>query len=321
MTTAFRRSALLAAALSLCACASAADRAADEAAARETERKERAAADEVNPRGKAALYRRVTQLTDAWMQARTGSGVASADEANALSTAIAREVWEKFDEVVEDLKASDNPRWRIAAARGLGFVQNPRVRPALEESLADEDPSVLAASLVSLGLVASAETDDAKVSPLLSYPDKVVAGNAALCLARVFQARRQQGMEVLAPSRTAHVESDLQVLLFDPTDPILRGSAAQALGELGTPAVEDALLNRVRDENTFVRIKVVQALAQSGTPKGYDILLDSLGREALRNVQSVTALAIGSIAERQGLTPLYSDLGVDAALWRRWLKK
>ena len=320
MNPVLRLSPLLAA-LALPACVSAADRQAEEARVLEKEAKERTAADDVNPRGKAALYRRVTQLTDAWMQARTGSSLTSADEANALSTAIAREVWEKFDEVVADLKTSDNPRWRIAAARGLGFVQNPAVGPALEGALEDEDPSVLAASLVSLGLVASAGTDDAKVARLLSYPDKVVSGNAALCLARVFQARRQQGMAVLAPARTAHVESDLQVLLFDPTDPLLRGCAAQALGELGTPVVEDALLNRIRDENTFVRIKVVQALAQSGTPKGYDILLDSLGRETLKNVQSVTALAIGSIAERQGLTPSYADLGVDAALWRRWLKK
>jgi HEAT repeat protein len=316
-----RPAALLAAALLLTACASASQRQVDEEVAKVKERNAKEAADQANPRGKAALYRRITQLTDNWMAARSSSSLNAADEANALSTAIARETWERFDDVVADLATSDNPRWRVAAARGLGFVQNPKVVPALEGALRDSDASVLAAALVSLGLQAAPEISVEKVSPLLTYPDKYVASNAALCLARVFQSRRMQKMDVPPKGTSAGLESDLQVLLFDPVDPILRGTAAQALGELATPACEDALLNRVRDENTFVRMKVVQALAQAGSPKGYDILLDSLGREQLRNVQSVTALAIGSIAERQGLRPDYSDLGVDAALWRRWLKK
>jgi len=314
----------LAAALALSGCVSIEARKAEEKAAKEkekAEKAEKAAAEEVNPRGKAVFYRRVNQLVDAWMQARTGGGAASGDEANALSTAIAREVWERFDAVIEDLASSDNPNWRVAAAKGLGFIQNPRVRPALEGVLGDGDASVLAAALASLGLGADAATDDAKVARLLSFPDKIVAGNAALCMARVFQARRQQGLPVLAAARVAVVESDLQVLLFDPMDPILRGTAAQALGELGTPVVEDALLNRVRDDNAFVRIKVAQALAQCGTPKGYEILLDSLGREGMKNVATVTALAIGSIAEREGLKPAYADLKSDAAAWRKWLKK
>jgi hypothetical protein len=35
----------------------------------------------------------------------------------------------------------------------------------------------------------------------------------------------------------------------------------------------------------------------------------------------VTALAIGSIAERQKEMPPYSELGTDAAKWRKWLTK
>jgi hypothetical protein len=321
MNAALRAAALLAAVLALSACATLADRRAEEKAIRDKEKAEKAAEDDVNPKGKAALYRRIKQLTEAWMQAYAGGGAASADEAEALGTAVAREVWDRFDEVVEDLATSDNPRWRIAAARGLGFIQHARVRPALEAALEDADASVLAAALVSLSRGAAAETDDGKVARLLSFPDRIVAGDAALCLAKVFQTRRQQKLPVLDPARVPNVESDLQVLLFDPTDPILRGTAAQALGELGTPVVEDALLNRVRDENPFVRIKVAQALAQCGTAKGYDILLDSLGREQSKNVQTVTALAIGSIAERQGLTPAYPELKTDAAAWRKWLKK
>ena len=42
------------------------------------------------------------------MRAYTSPGGTSADEARALETAVAREVWEKFDEVIEDLASSDN---------------------------------------------------------------------------------------------------------------------------------------------------------------------------------------------------------------------
>jgi hypothetical protein len=317
----FRPAALLAGSLALAACASVEGPPPDVRTPEEKAKADKAAADEISPKGKAALYRRVTQLTDAWVQAHTGAGGKSAVEERSLGTAIAREVWERFDDVIADLKSSDNPRWRVPAARGLGFIKNPRVRPALEGALDDADASVLAAALVSLGQVASPDTDDAKVSKFLSFPDKIVSGNAALCLARVFQARRQQGVPVIAPARAGAVEADLQVLLFDTADPILRGSAAQALGELGSPTAEDALLNRVRDEHSFVRIKVAYALAVAGTTKGYDILLDSLGREQEKSVQTVTALALGSVAERAGLKPPYQDLGTDAAAWRKWLQR
>jgi HEAT repeat protein len=325
-----RCAALLSASLALAACASSRDAKKDEDMSRE----EAAAAvkeasgggskeeADTPAKGKASFYHNIQSHTDAWMQAYTGSGDGSLKEAQALESAVGGEVWKRFDEVVEDLATSDNPRWRVAAARGLGFVHDLRVLPPLQGALGDHDASVVAAALVSLARAGWVETDDRKVASLLSYPDKVVAGDAALCLARVLQARRAQGLPILdPPARAKEIEADLLVLLFDGSDPIVRGNAAQALGQLGSPTAEDALLNRVRDEHAFVRIKVAHALSQAGSPKAYDVLLDSLGREQVRNVQTVTALAIGAIAERQKLTPPYQDLGYDAAMWRKWLKR
>ncbi len=322
-----RLAALLAGALALAACASTGDGKdagtdKDKAASDEGDGKKETPDADLAGKGKPALYHRIQDMTEQWLRAHSGSGEGDAHQAEALESAVAREVWARFDEVVEDLKANDNPRWRQTAARGLGFVHDLRVLPPLHGALGDQDSSVVAAALVSLARAAWSDTDDRKVAGLLTYPDKVVAGDAALCISRVFQTRRQQKLPILdPPARAAGIEADLQVLLFDGSDPIVRGNAAQALGQLDSPTAEDALLNRVRDDHPFVRLKVAQALALTGTPKGYDVLLDSLGREQGKNVSIVTALAIGNIAERQGLTPPYADLKTDAAAWRKWLKK
>lgn len=324
MSPASRLAALLAAGLALAACASSPSKDGEvgapdpEAADAPGGRGE----DGLPGKGKAGFYLRIHSMTSAWVAANAEPGAAASMEARALEPAIAREVLAKFDQVLEDLRSSDNPRWRTSAARGLGFVANGKVRPALEGVLADLDADVLAAALVSLARIADPETDDREVVKLLTYPDKVVQGGAALCLARVFQSRRQQSLAVLSPSpRVLQVEVDLMTLLFDREDPILRGNAAQALGALGSPFGEDALLNRVRDDHNFVRLKVAQALGMSGSTKCYDVLLDSLGREQEKNVQVVTALALGAIAERDGQSPPLAELKTDAGAWRKWLKK
>jgi hypothetical protein len=324
-----RAAALLAAALALAACTTkqvttskdmnrkeAAD-AVDEAAGRKVP-----PAEDSPAKSKATLYHNILSHSDAWMHAYTDTGDGSSREAQALEHAVSGVVFKRLDEILEDLATSDNARWRTAAARGLGFVRDTRVLPALQGALGDTSPDVICAALVSLARAAWVETDDKRIHALLSYPDKIVAGNAALCLAKVFQKRKEQGLPILEPaSRAAILESDLLVLLFDGSDPIVRANAAQALGHLGSPTAEDALINRVRDEHPFVRAKVAQSLGFSGSPKAYESLLDSLGREQLKNVQTVTALALGSIAERQGLSPPLSDLGIDAANWRKWLKR
>ena len=329
-THAFRSVALLAVALSLAACAStppSTSPASPEAGAPAAPPKTGEVPKEPGPpvlpgQGKALLYQNLKGWTDRWIQAYSGTGGASADDARSLGTAIARETWAHFDEVLQDLKESPNPRWRAAAARGLGFVSNPRVLPALQKALADADASVLASALVSLARISDVQTDDPAVAGLLTYPDKFVQGGAALCLARVFLARRQQSLPpVTPPTRAAAMEENLRVLLFDPEDPILRADAAQALGGLGSPGAEEALLNRLRDDHPLVRLKVAQGLSYSGTAKSLDSLVDALGREGEKNVQMMLALALGSIVEREGRTPPLSDLGTDAGRWRQWLKK
>lgn len=268
------------------------------------------------------LYQRINTMTQAWAAAYTEPGAGAAAEARALEPAIAHEVWVHFDSVLDDLRTSENPRWRAAASRGLGFVANERVRPALVQALADPDKGVLCGSLVSLARIADHATDDRAVARLLTYPDRVVQGSAALALARVFQSRRNQDVAVLTPpTRVPSLEADLTVLLFNREDPIVRANAAQALGALGSLNAEDALLNVLRDEHSFVRLKAAQALAQAGTRRSLDFLLDALGREQEKNVQTVLALAVGSVAERDGHVPPYAELRTDAAKWRQWLQK
>jgi len=268
------------------------------------------------------LYQRVNSLTQAWASAWAGTGEGAAAEARSLETAIAHEVWTHLDEILDDLRSSENPRWRAAASRGLGFVAHERVRPALEKALSDADKGVLNGALVSLARMADVNTDDRAVSRLLTFPDLTVQGNAALCLARVFHARRNQDLPVVVPStRIPSLEVDLAVLLFRQEDPVVRGSAAQALGALGSPYSEDALLNVLRDEHTFVRVSAAHGLAQAGTRRSLDFLLDALAREQEKNVKTVLALAVGAVSERAGHVPPYAELKTDAAKWRQWLQK
>ena len=118
-----------------------------------------------------------------------------------------------------------------------------------------------------------------------------------------------------------HYRRHLAVLLFRQEDPVVRGSAAQALGALGSPYSEDALLNVLRDEHTFVRVSAAHGLAQAGTRRSLDFLLDALAREEEKNVKTVLALAVGAVAERSGHIPPYAELKTDAAKWRQWLQK
>jgi HEAT repeat protein len=317
-TAASRLAALLAAALALAACSSSKEKGKDGAEDKPagTNGNRNAPLPE---KGKGAYYARIKTTSDAWLTAWAESDYA---EASALESAIAREVFKHFDQVLEDLKGSDNPRWRSSAARGLGFVSDSRVRKALEGALMDSSNEVLAATLVSLGRIASADTDERQIVKLLTYPDKDVQGNAALCLSRIFQSRRQQSVPPITPlSRSLQVEEQLVALLFDKDDPIVRGNAAGALGELGSPNAEEALLNRLRDDHGFVRLKTAHAIANVGTARSRDALLDALGREEEKNVQLVLALALGAISEREGGSPPYADLKTDAGAWRKWLKK
>jgi HEAT repeat protein len=114
---------------------------------------------------------------------------------------------------------------------------------------------------------------------------------------------------------------DLTILLFNREDPIVRANAAQALGALGSPNAEDSLLNVLRDEHSLVRLKAAQALALSGSRRCLEFLLDALGREGEKSVQAILALAVGSVAEREGHVPPYADLRTDAAKWRQWLQR
>ncbi len=271
--------------------------------------------------GRSALYRRIETLAGTWQIAAASPGEGAKSDAWAAQTAIAREVLKDMDAVLSDVERSENPRWRISAAKGLGFVEEPRARPALERVLGASDASLLSAALVSLARIASADTDDRPVAELLRFPDPVVRGNAALCLARVFQSRRNQKLQLLPSGRIDSVEADLSVLLFEKDDSIVRGNACQALGGLGTPGAEDALLNRLRDETAFVRLKAAQGLGLSGTARSRSPLLEALGREPEENVKVLMALALGAVLEREGRKPPHAELGTDAARWRAWIDR
>jgi len=262
----------------------------------------------------------VENLATRWAALGGESSDKVALERRSIETAIAREVNADLDGVLADLRG-DNPRFRRGAAKGLGFVNSPRVLPALERALGDtgDDVRLVVDLLVSLGRIADPSTDDARLLPYLGHFDGDVRSDVALALARVFRARRNVRLAPIRPEeRVPEVEAALFASIFDPEDPFVRGHAAQALGALGSSGAEDALANALRDEKPFPRLSAAHGLALCGTEKSIPPLLAALASATDENFRGQAALALGAIAERAGLAPPLGDLGTDAGKWRAW---
>ncbi len=271
------------------------------------------------------FYTRIADLASRWAVLQSEPGEAARAHALALETAIARDVVRRMDAVLRQAEQGVNPRWRRAAARGLGFVSDGRARPVLEGLLGESDVRLLVDVLVSLARRAAVDTSAAaedRLVLLVGHGDADVRSNAALCLARVFRARARLGMPVMEPAdRIPVAEAVILGALFDPADPIVRGNAAQALGVLGGPACEDALQNGLRETDLFVRLSCVQALARSGSGRSVAPILDAMAVARETAMRQASALALGAIAEREGRRPPLADLGTDAAKWRAWFAR
>jgi acyl-CoA thioester hydrolase len=274
---------------------------------------------------RSGIYLRVEEMTRRWAALGGEAGDAAEQERKALETAIAREVARDLEGVLADLRNAEAPAWRRTAARGLGFVGDPRVRPGLEPLLAEADARLRNDALVSLARIAepatSPEAED-RILALLGGDDGEIRGNAALCLTRIWRKRRREGREpVPDAARAAVAEGALLQALVDPGDAVVRSQAAGALGALGTGGAEELLVNAVRDPDAFVRLSALHGLASCGTTRVVEPVLQALEREAPGNLRTAAALALGAIHERAGRAPPLGDLGTDAARWREWLSR
>jgi hypothetical protein len=274
---------------------------------------------------RSGTYLRIEEMTKRWAFLGSEAGPRAEEERAALESAIAREVMRDLDGVLADLADASAPMWRRSAVRGLGFVRDARVRPALEAVLDAADVRLRNDALVSLARIGDPATSvgaEDRALALLSDADAEVRGNAALCLSRIWKRRRREGREPVVPAeRAAEAEAALLPVIVDPEDPVVRSQAAAALGALGSEGAEEALVNATRDPDAFVRLGALYGLAACGTTRIAPALVESLDRESGVNLRAAAALALGAVHERAGRSPPLGELGMDAARWRAWLAK
>ncbi len=93
----------------------------------------------------------------------------------------------------------------------------------------------------------------------------------------------------------------------------VRGSAATALGKIGSEKAVNPLITALQDEASDVRGSSATALGRIGSEKAVDALITALQDEA-SNVQKSATLAIGHIASERPLVNLKKVMGRIAEL-------
>jgi HEAT repeat protein len=120
-----------------------------------------------------------------------------------------------------------------------------------------------------------------------------------------YSAIRWKAAEALAQIGAPAVEPLIAVLSHEDED--VRWKAAIALGEIGDPRAIEPLIALLRDEDRFVKGRAAYALGLIGTP-GVDALITAL-REGDGNLRWGAAIALGNIRDPRSVRPLLTALG------------
>lgn len=140
--------------------------------------------------------------------------------------------------------ASDDRRSRIAAAYALGRIHSSKVFVPLLDALKSSDPDLRTAAARILGEKHHPKT----LAPLvkaLDDPESGVVTEIATALGRFHDPRLPKVLASL-------IGRDEQVAL----------AALDALGEIGLPEAEDALLKALNDERPLLRSRAAHALGK-----------------------------------------------------------
>lgn len=153
---------------------------------------------------------------------------------------------------------------RMATVEALRGFKDPRAVTALIAALSDHEPSVRAMATRKLASLKDLSSATAALVQLLRDPSAWV---------------RETVIEVLMSRRVGEAVPALIAALSD-KEPTVRALAAQALGELGSPdaepAVLDGLRKAARDTVPMVRTAAVNALGDLGDRTSIGALVDAL---------------------------------------------
>jgi HEAT repeat protein len=98
------------------------------------------------------------------------------------------------------------------------------------------------------------------------------------------------------------------IRLLSHPDPDTQWRAAEALGALGGPALDD-LIRELGHHDTRVRLGIIEALGDIGDPRAAPALQGILSGDPGSEIRWATALALGNLGDTGAIPPLVKALG------------
>lgn len=114
----------------------------------------------------------------------------------------------------------------------------------------------------------------------------------------------QKKPDIAALAAKKDIAGLIKALQFN--DLTVQSQAAQALGSLGTPAI-DALVRALKKNDKHIRLGIIEALTVIRDPRAVAALTDTL-KDASSEVRWETAIALGEIGDERATVPLVQAL-------------
>jgi len=270
---------------------------------------------------RSQLYFDLDQYTGRYMTARDQGNARAYTSLHA--SVLMPMVERNIDELTRTVRDPEQMRYRIIAARALGFgsdLSGDRIVPALVSVLEDKNVNLANSALVSLYLLGWAETPIAPIVTLLNHPDLLLRSNGALAISAVLRAKRKEAEDRIEMTMEIREASGrLMALAMNPDeDAFVRAHSASALGNIGDPASADVLLNLLLDQYQVVRIHSAQGLGNLGQESAILPLINALKVTESRNEARIIVASLEEIATALDYPVDKEALGTEEENWRAW---
>jgi HEAT repeat protein len=188
---------------------------------------------------------------------------------------------------------SPDPHRQVDAILALADRDATEATPMVTRLLTSPDPSVRFTAVGALGRLAryASSTAGPEVMRLLTDPEVIV---------------RSEAIDVLGLLRYVPALEAVRAAVRTDTEPLVRASAAETLGDLGDPQVIPDLQHAIRDSDEAVRGYAADALGKLGTPELLPGLMAAYDKESASRVRGEILGARCRLGER--VFPLFLDM-------------
>ena len=207
-----------------------------------------------------------------WAQEMSKSRTEENQQVIALAASAIGSFAIRYQQELEDMAISGEPRPQGIASATLGFLGDESVLPILLNNVSSTEEVVISKSLLGIGILASTETPIFPIATAvdLHYANEEIAANAAFCLFQLAFTNIQDldgsmsaAIMKLATHSNANIRSQsllslglikanqclatiTDALTADPS-PDVRVAAAWAMGKIGARSSTVALINALND--------------------------------------------------------------------------